>query len=113
MRLRRTGESRPRPADGGVGMNVGGPIAPIPAPARVVQEHCVRAPVEANPSASPSPRTEEPADAHAEAELDCAADHEAGPRRKEHDRGIVVGNHDKPRVDGHDGDIGSAADYDL
>ena len=112
VRLGGTHRTRRGPPDGGVGMNVGAPVDPGPAPACIVQEYGVRAPVEADPSCRPAPRREEPADGHAEAEADRTADRESGPWREEHHRRIIVGNHNIARIHGHDSNVRPAAHHD-
>src|ERR1035437_2025377 len=83
MRLGRAHSTRRGPPDRGVGMDVGGPVHPGPAPVCIVQEYGVRSPVEADPSCRPAPWREEPADGHSEAEADRAAVRESGPWRQD------------------------------
>src|ERR1700690_1356120 len=109
----RTDETWPGPPDRGIGMNVRAPVNPGPAPASVVQEHGVPTPVEADRSSSPAPRREDPANPDAEAETDRTSHEESRPRREEHNRWIVVGDHDIGRIHGHDRDVRPSADHDL
>src|SRR5271168_1349387 len=113
MPLYRARDTRSRPANPGVGMNVLSAVRPGSAPAGIVQEYTMPAPVEADPARRPAPRREESADAHAEAEADRAAHREPYAWGEEHDPRIVKGDHDKGRIDRHDRDVRSAAYDDL
>src|SRR3984957_2794544 len=83
---------RGEPPHAGIRMDVRATIYPCAPPRCVIDEYPVCAPVE--PSISPAPGTEEPADGHAESEPDSAADEKAGPRCEEYDCRIVVRHHD-------------------
>src|SRR5580698_1703546 len=90
--------ARSRPSDSGVGVSIAGAIGPGSAPARIIDEDGVRTPVEADAAASPTPGSEESADAHSEAEADGAANEESGARRQEHDGRIIEGHHHECRI---------------
>src|SRR5580704_1528332 len=109
MPLNRTGDTRARAVDLGVGMYVHSTVGPGPAPAGIVQKYAVPTPIEADRSRSPAPGSEEAADGDAEAETDRAANGESDARGEEHDPRIIVGNHDKGGIHRQDGDVRPAA----
>src|SRR5579862_4652132 len=84
MRLSWTHKTGPGPPDPRIGMHVDTPVDPGSAPACIVQEHGVPAPVKTDASWRPAPRCKESADRYPEAESDRPADDESRPRREEH-----------------------------
>src|SRR5580658_8230965 len=90
MRFGRANLSRSESADALVRMHVGGAIDPRPAPWMVVDEHGVRAPIEAAETGAPAPWPEERANGDPKAEADRATDRESRTRCEEHHRRIVI-----------------------
>src|SRR5580704_17720360 len=94
-----------------IGMHIARAVHPSATPRRVVDEHRMRAPIEA--AHAPAPRPEKRPDRHAETKVDRATHHESGPGREEHDSGVISRDHDKIGPNGSDGDVGPGAHHDL